>query len=191
MFKTLLWEQVYVIERGTKKKFWVLMRNRNSDLRIPRSETLPLSHRDSTVSEVCNEVHMTRVLHTARIIDGVMFVDGKIREMGGFELVKEIKKDVFRLVTSVGQRRNSESAWGIEPRTSNTEPELFPLSSTRYQTNNIFLYFFTELKTYYLSYISIYKYHAIDIADPSSMQDACPMNFVIDLAHHGVSVAQW
>ena len=40
------------IERGTKKKFWVLKRNRISDLRIPRSDALPLSHRDSTVSEV-------------------------------------------------------------------------------------------------------------------------------------------
>ena len=35
------------------------------------------------------------------------------------------------------------------------------------------------------------KHYAIDIADPSSMQDACHMNFVIDLAHRGVSVAQW
>ena len=42
-----------------------------------------------------------------------------------------------------------------------------------------------------ISLISIYKHYAIDIADPSSMQDACHMNFVIDLAHHGVSVAQW
>ena len=39
-------------ERGTKKKFWVPKRNRISDLRIPRSDALPLSHRDSTVSEV-------------------------------------------------------------------------------------------------------------------------------------------
>ena len=30
---------------------------------------------------------------------------------------------------------------------------------------------------------------AIDIPDPSSMQDACHMNFVIDLSHHRVSVA--
>ena len=37
----------------------------------------------------------------------------------------------------------------------------------------------------------IYKHYAIDIADPSSMQDVCHMNFVIDLAHRGVSVAQW
>ena len=36
-----------------------------------------------------------------------------------------------------------------------------------------------------------YKHYAIDIADPSSMQDACHMNFVIDLAHRGVPVAQW
>ena len=32
---------------------------------------------------------------------------------------------------------------------------------------------------------------AIDIPDPSSMQDVCHMNFVIDFAHHRVSVAQW
>ena len=42
------------------------MRKRTSDLRIPCSDAL-LSHRDSTVSEVYYEVHMTRVLHTARI----------------------------------------------------------------------------------------------------------------------------
>ena len=42
-----------------------------------------------------------------------------------------------------------------------------------------------------ISLISIYKHYAIDIADPSSMQDACHINFVIDLAHLGVSVAQW
>lgn len=28
---------------------------------------------------------------------------------------------------------------------------------------------------------------AIDIPDPSSMQDACRMNFVRDLAHHRVA----
>ena len=52
---------------------------------------------------------------------------------------------------------------------------------------NIFLYFFTKLQTYHLSY-SIYKHDAMDIADPSSLQDMCHMNFVIDLAHHSVSV---
>ena len=44
----------------------------------------------------------------------------------------------------------------------------------------IYSYFFTEPKTYYLSY-SVYKHDAIDIADPSSMQDECHMTFVIDL----------
>ena len=57
----------------------------------------------STLSEVNYEVHMTRVLHTARIskVDSVMFVN-RIREMVSFELAKEIERDVFRLVTSVG-----------------------------------------------------------------------------------------
>ena len=86
------------------------MRNRTSDLRIPRSDTLPLSHRDSTVSEVYYEVQMTRVLHTVRIsnVDSVMFID-RLREMVSFVLGKEIEKDAFRLVTSVGQRKNFES----------------------------------------------------------------------------------
>ena len=33
--------------------------------------------------------------------------------------------------------------------------------------------------------------YSIDIADPSSMQDTCHMNFLIDIAHCGVSMAQW
>ena len=51
------------------------MRNRTSDLQIPHSDALPLSHRDSSVSKVYYEVRMTRVLHTARIsnVDSVMF----------------------------------------------------------------------------------------------------------------------
>ena len=62
------------------------------------------------MNEISNEVHMTRVLHTARIInvDSVMFADEKIREMVSFELGKEIKIDVFRLVASVGQRKKSQ-----------------------------------------------------------------------------------
>ena len=70
---------------GQRKNFLDPMRNRTSDLRIPRSDALPLSHRDSTVSEVYYEVHMTRVLHTARIsnVDSVMFVN-RIREMVSF-----------------------------------------------------------------------------------------------------------
>ena len=47
-----------------------------------------------------------------------------------------------------------------------------------------FLYIFTELKLYHLS-------NSINIADSSSTQDTCHMNFVIHLAHRRVSVAQW
>ena len=39
-----------------------------------------------------------------------------------------------------------------------------------------------HLKTYHL-YYSLCKHDATDISDPSSMQYACHMNFVIDLAH--------
>ena len=76
------------------------------------------------------------------ILQSIVTINHKIeiKEIVSFELGKELKKDVFHLVTNVGQR--------------------------------------------------IYKHYAIDIVDPSSMQDACHMNFVIDLAHHGVSVAQ-
>ena len=58
------------------------MRNRASDLRIPRSDAQLLSRKDSTVSEVYYEVHMTRVLHTARIsnVDSVIFVDRNERD---------------------------------------------------------------------------------------------------------------
>ena len=107
-------------ERGTKKTFWVPMRNRTFDQRIPRSDALPLSHRDTTVSEVNYEVHMTRVLNTARIsnVDGVMFVEKKIREMVSFELGKEIKKDVFFVLSQAwDKRKNSESPWGIKLQT--------------------------------------------------------------------------
>ena len=46
------------------------MRNQTSDLRIPRFDALPLSHRDSTVSEVFYEVHTARISN----VDSVMFV---------------------------------------------------------------------------------------------------------------------
>ena len=59
-------------------------------------------------------VHMTDVLHTIRInyVYSIMFVT-RMREM----LCKEIEKDGFCLVMSVGQRKNSESPRGIAPQT--------------------------------------------------------------------------
>ena len=54
------------------------------------SDALPLSHKDSLVSEVYYEVLITRVLHTARIrnVDSVMFLI-EIVEMVSFELSEE------------------------------------------------------------------------------------------------------
>ena len=101
------------------KKRWVLrMRNQTSDLWIPPSNALPLSHRDSTVSEVFYKVHMTCILHTSRIsnVDSVMFVGRNSRD-GKFWAWKRNKKDVFCLVTRMGQRKNSLSPWGIKPQT--------------------------------------------------------------------------
>ena len=42
--------------------------------------------------------------------------------MVSFELDKEIEEDVFRLVTSMGQRKNSEYPRGIEPQSSDALP---------------------------------------------------------------------
>ena len=101
-------------------------KNRTSDLRIPRSDALPLSHRDSAVSEVYYEVHMTRVLHTARIsnVDSVMFVDRNKRDgkAEGLRFDSSWDSDFFLCTTLVTRRKN------------------------------IFLYFFTELKIYHHSY---------------------------------------
>ena len=54
---------------------------------------------------------MTRVLLTGRIgnVANVMF-ENRIREMIDFELGKEIGKDIVRLVTNVGRRKNSKSS---------------------------------------------------------------------------------
>ena len=58
------------------------MRNGTSDLWIPCSNALPLGHRDSTVSEVYYEGHVTCDLHAARIsnVNSAMFVDGNKRD---------------------------------------------------------------------------------------------------------------
>ena len=116
-----------------------------------------------------------------------MFVN-RIRDVVSFELSKEIEKDVFLLVTSEGKRITSESPRGIEPQTfgfrahlslcssvvehpsaesdglrfdSSSGLRIFSLSHAREMTKNIFLYFFTEHKTYHLSYsgsFSLAKY---------------------------------
>ena len=91
------------------------MRNRTSGLRIPWSDALSVSPRDSTVSKVYFEVHMTCFLHTTRIsnVDSIMFVN-EIREMTSFELGKEIEKYAFRLVMRVESKGlRFDSLWGL------------------------------------------------------------------------------
>ena len=67
----------------------------------------------------------------------------------GIENNQNGEKYVFRLVTRVGQH-----FWvSIRNRTSvlRGESEFFSLSHARDETENILLYFFTELKTYHLT----------------------------------------
>ena len=84
----------------------------------------------------------------------------------------------FCLVANVGQRKNSESPWGIELQTCGFRKK-----------TSLSISLPSSKLTFSRSYI--YNLYAFDIADPSSIQDACHMNFIIDLAHRRVSVAQW
>ena len=74
---------------------------------------------------------------------------------------------------------------------SSWEIRIFSLSHARDKTKNKSFSISLPCSKLTISLISIYKKYAVDIADPSSMQDACHMNFVIDLTHRGLSVAQW
>ena len=78
----------------------------------------------------------------------IIFVNRK-REMVSFEFGEEIRKDVFRLLTSVEQRKTSKSARGIEPHIfefhlRESEHEI-PWSGVRFlmETQNFFSFFFT------------------------------------------------
>ena len=124
--------------------FFVLSQMWNKEKILSPYEESNLRHSDTTLQ--CSTAELQRlngervyykvlkihVLHTARIsnVGSVMFVN-KIREMVSFELGKEIGKDVFFF--------------------------FFSLFHTREKTKNIFLYLFTKLKPYYISY-SIFKH---------------------------------
>ena len=77
----------------------------------------------------------------------IIFVH-RIREMVSFELGEEIGKDVFRLLTSVEQRKTSESARGIEPHIFGfhlrASEHKIPWSGVRFlmETQNFFSFFF-------------------------------------------------
>ena len=70
------------------------------------------------------------------------------------------KQQLFRLPCGTCEHKASTRSVSARDRSSDTKCTLCHL-----------LYFFTELRTYHLCY-SIYKHDAIDIADPSSTQDA-------------------
>ena len=76
-------------------------------------------------------------------------------------------KDIFCLVTSMGQRQNSKSSWG----TGILEflvfmGTLFFSVPHLWQDEKYLSLFLPELKTYHLSY-SVYKHDATDIANPA------------------------
>ena len=86
------------------------MRNPIQDLQTLSSHALPLSHRDSMVSKVYYKVHMTRILHIAKIsnVDSVMFVN-RIREMVNFEHCKEIEKNMFFVMSRAWRKEKNSS----------------------------------------------------------------------------------
>ena len=117
-------------KHGTKKKFWVPMRNWTSDLQIPHCDALPLSQNQSRKSESlrfdCCDITMV------------------------IWWLSDLCSDALPLSWnwSAGSEGPSfNSSWGLR---------IFSLSNIHDKTKNIFLYFFTKLKTYYLSY-SFYK----------------------------------
>ena len=66
----------------------------------------------------------------------------EIREMVSIKLVKEIEEDVFRLATSLRQRKNSESPWRKDIFLHFfTMLKIFSLAHARDKTKNIFLLF--------------------------------------------------
>ena len=78
------------------------MRNQTSDLRIPRSDALPVSHRDSTVSEVYYEVHHLTITHGNFLIIMVWGVTTFVNTHDGFDswwitgaLTRTLKKDKY------------------------------------------------------------------------------------------------
>ena len=98
-------------ECGTKKKFWVTMRNQTSDLWILHSNALPLSHTDSMVNKVDYEVHKTRVLHTARIsnVVCVMFVDRNKRDGKVWAQQRNRERCFFFILLQAWDKENHKS----------------------------------------------------------------------------------
>ena len=99
-----------------------------------------------------------------------------------FESCRRNLKEALIKIISEGSRKVTLFGWGpkrilknifvVVPRTRQDEKSSF------------FIYLPSSKLT--ISLFSIYKHYTFDIADPSSMQDACHLNFVIDLAHRSL-----
>ena len=90
-------------ERGTKKTFWVPIRNWTSDLRIPCSDALPQSRRDSMVSKAYYKVHIWHascILLRSAMSIASCFVNW-IRKMVTFVWVRETFQGVGKGITSI------------------------------------------------------------------------------------------
>ena len=92
------------------------MRNQNSDLQMLHSVALPLIHRDSVVSARSSTKFLYDT-HPAYSKDQQrqwchVCKDGKFWARQGNR-----ERFFFCLVTSMGQRKNFKSPWGIEPQT--------------------------------------------------------------------------
>ena len=90
MFQQLsTWERCFSSchEHGTKKKFWVPMRNQTSDLQIPCSNALSLSHRDySEGGLLWSSVWHTSCTLLGSNVNNIISVH-RILEMVSFELI--------------------------------------------------------------------------------------------------------
>ena len=90
-------------ENGTKKTFWVTIRNRTSDLRIPCSDALPQSRGDSMVSKAYYKVHIWHascILLRSAMSIASCFVNW-IRKMVTFVWVRETFQGVGKDTTSI------------------------------------------------------------------------------------------
>ena len=101
-------------------------------------------------------------------------------ELGKDRGVSVAQWSAHRSAESEGLR--FRSSWGLR---------FYSLSHARDQTKKTSFSISLPSSKLTISPISIYKHYAIDVAEPRSMQDASYMNFVVDLTHCGVSVAQW
>ena len=151
------------------------MRNRTSNFRIPRSDALPLSHRDPHGKRLRSSF-VPRLWQDGKKVFLYFFTELKIHHLSYFYLqtlryrhcwskkyarrvsyeLRNRPRSPWGLCGSVVEHRSAESrglrfdsSWGLR---------IFSFVPRSWQDEkNIFLYFFTELKTEHLSYFYLYR----------------------------------